>query len=228
MNLFIDIETIPGQTPYIREDIAVNITAPGQYKKQESIEKWLADNRSTATDDQWRKTSFSGTLGEVICIGYALDDNDPVSVQRELGGSEADMIDAFFTNVKDQLGERTDGLLNKPDMWIGHNITGFDLRFLWQRCVLTGAKPLFGIPIKAKPWDDVIFDTMTEWRGIGAKAGGSLQQICKAMSIETKDDLDGSKVWDYVKDGRIDEVAEYCRKDVMRTREIYKRISSCQ
>jgi len=38
-------------------------------------------------------------------------------------------------------------------------------------------------------------------------------------------DIDGSKVWQYVQDGKIREVAEYCAKDVERTRQIYKRMN---
>ena len=45
------------------------------------------------------------------------------------------------------------------------------------------------------------------------------------LNIEQKGDIDGSKVWKAVQDGRIDEVAEYCAKDVERVRAIYKRMN---
>jgi len=224
MNLYLDIETIPGQLPYIREDIATGITAPGNFKKPESIEKWLAENRDAETDKAWRKTSFDGTRGEIICIGYATDDNQEKCVARDLGQPEGDMLKGFFTELQKDLGTNAGGSPHQITQWVGHNITGFDLRFLWQRCVINGINPPIGIPVTAKPWDSIVFDTMTEWGGIGKKMGCSLDAICKALGIETKDDLNGSKVWDYVKDGRVDEVAEYCKKDVMRTREIHNRL----
>lgn len=223
--LYLDIETIPGQNAYIREDIAASIKAPGQYKKQESIDKWLDDNRESAADAKWRSTSFSGALGEIVCIGWAINEDEPQSVQRELGQSERDMLCAFFDAVMKSLGERIDGTSITPDVWVGHNITGFDLRFIWQRCIINKFKPPIKLPVNAKYWDAIIFDTMFEWRGGSAKAGGSLNEICKALGIETKGDIDGSNVWDYVKDGRTNEVSEYCKKDVMRTREIYNIIS---
>lgn len=223
--LTLDIETIPGQAAYIREDIAETITAPGQYKKQESIDKWLAENKEAAIDEKWRQTALNGSLGEVICIGWAIDDDKPKSVQRSLEQSEASVLCQFFGNLAAELGSSRNGTQNSPDLWVGHNHTGFDLRFIWQRCVINKIKPSITIPISAKPWDGLVFDTMVEWRGIGAKAGGSMKAVCKALGIEGKGDIDGSMVWDYVKDGRIDEVAKYCREDVERTREIYNRIT---
>ena len=53
----------------------------------------------------------------------------------------------------------------------------------------------------------------------------SLNKLCQVLNIEQKGDIDGSKVWQAVQDGRIDEVAEYCSKDVERVRAIYKRMN---
>ena len=39
--------------------------------------------------------------------------------------------------------------------------------------------------------------------------------------------MDGSKVWDAVKNGEIDKVAEYCRDDVDKLRQIHKRMMFC-
>jgi hypothetical protein len=37
--------------------------------------------------------------------------------------------------------------------------------------------------------------------------------------------MTGADVWPYVQAGRLDEVAEYCRQDVRRVREIYQRMT---
>ena len=50
-----------------------------------------------------------------------------------------------------------------------------------------------------------IFDTMTAWAGVG--------------------NIDGSKVWDYVRTGRIADVVEYCKGDVERVRAIHRRMT---
>ena len=129
------------------------------------------------------------------------------------------MINLFFSMIKNQL-TRNDGLMDKP-LWAAHNGCGFDFRFLWQRCVIRGIKPCIPIPYNSKPWEAV--DTLFLWKGIN-KAGGSLDAICKAFGIPGKGDMDGSKVWDAVKEGRIKEVAEYCRDDVNKLRQIHKRM----
>ena len=221
--LYIDLETTPCLLPGVRQEYIDNVKAPGQYNKPESIEKWKKDNAESAGDAEWRKTSFDGTWGEICVIGWAIDGGDIQSVSCDPNHSEmteADMLRLFFGQLRGQL-LRTDGGLNKPT-WCAHNGTNFDFRFLWQRCVINGVTPCVPIPADAKPWGDVI-DTLYLWKGVN-KAGGSLDAICKAFGIPGKGDMDGSKVWDAVKDGQIDKVAEYCRDDVDKLRQIHKRM----
>lgn len=218
--LYIDLETIPCQIPSVRQEYIDNVKAPGNYKKAESIAQWKKDNGESAGDIEWRKTSFDGTWGEIVVIGWAIDDGAIQSVSRAHTESEADMLKAFFHEIKDEL-KRADGLLTKP-AWCAHNGTGFDFRFLWHRCVINNVKPCIPIPYDAKPWGEVI-DTLYLWKGVN-KAGGSLDAICKAFGIPGKGDMDGSKVWDAVKGGEIDKIAEYCRDDVDKLRQIHRRM----
>src|SRR5574337_886391 len=108
---------------------------------------------------------------------------------------------------------------------VGHNHAGFDLRFIWQRAVILGVKPPIWWPHNARPWDtDVVFDTMVQWAGTGNRI--SMDNLCAALGLPGKSEgMDGSMVWDAVKDGRISEVADYCKGDVERTRAIYKRMT---
>ena len=221
--LYIDLESVPDQSTGARQEFIDNVQAPGQYKKPESIAKWLKDNAETAGDAEWRNTSFDGTYGQICVIGWALDDGEINSVSCSPFHSEMterDLLQTFFSNISVQL-ERSDGLTGMPT-WCAHNGTGFDFRFLWQRCVINSVKPSIHIPADAKPWGDVI-DTLYLWKG-ASKAGGSLDAICKAFGIPGKGDMDGSKVWDAVKNGEIDKVAEYCRDDVDKLRQIHKRM----
>ena len=224
MNLYIDIETIPSQLDWVKKEIEDGITAPGQYKKPESIAKWLEDNRESAADDEWRKTGLNGALGEIVCISWAFGDDGILEVHRDLGESEADMLEEFFNLLGDDLDSRSmRGEVIRP-IWTGHYISGFDLRFIWQRCVINRINPSISIPYNAKPWGGEIFDTLIEWKGVKSTPGGSLDAVCKAMGMDGKGDIDGSKVWDYVKDGRIDEVVEYCKDDVKKVRDLHKRM----
>ena len=69
---------------------------------------------------------------------------------------------------------------------------------------------------------------MIDWAGVGNRV--SLAKLCKVFGLDAKgseigEEIDGSKVWDFVKDGRIEDVARYCEGDVERTRQVYKRLN---
>jgi hypothetical protein len=74
MHLYLDIETIPGQRPGLRDEIAAKILPPGSYKKPETIAAWEADEKTALVEEAFRKTSFDGSIGHVISIAFAVDD----------------------------------------------------------------------------------------------------------------------------------------------------------
>lgn len=223
-DITIDIETIPSQKPGALEFVKKTIKHPGNISKQETIDKWYAENLEQATQDAYRKQSFDGLLGEIISIAWAVDDEEPRVVFRSQGESEAGLLKDFFfhlDSITDKHGQRT--VISK---WVGHYITGFDLRFIWQRCVVNGIKPPVAIPYDAKPWDEKVFDTKVAWTGSGQYSGaGSLDALCKAFGLDGKGDIDGSKVYDYWLAGRYEEIAEYNKDDVIKARELYKRMN---
>jgi predicted PolB exonuclease-like 3'-5' exonuclease len=224
MRLFIDIETIPTQREDIKTDIRFNISAPANYTKPETIAKWIEENAETEFDRQYRKTALDGLLGEIVSIAWAIEDNDPQVLFRVAGESETDLLRAFFEDLQ-LLTDKNSQRINITQ-WIGHYITGFDLRFIWQRCVVNQVKPTVKIPYNAKPWDDCVFDTKVEWSGTGQYSGkSSLDALCKAFDLEGKGDIDGSKVWDYYQAGRIEEIAEYNKNDVIKAREIFNKLN---
>lgn len=235
MNIYFDIETIPAQSErdiaYLREETDKEIAAlkaPSNYKDEVKIAEYIAAKRSeveASFDDRLRKTSFDGALGQVVCISAAINDTPPVNIYlSDWKNSERDVIEQFYELVMQSFNPSRD---QRP-VFIGHNIIGFDLRFLFQRSVILGIKPPMIIPFKAKPWDESVFDTMTAWAGVGNRI--SLAKLCKVFGLDPKgteigDEIDGSKVWDFVRDGRIEDVAKYCGADVERTRSIYKRLT---
>ena len=213
---YFDIETIPAQDPAIRAEMRAAVTAPGQYSKPESIEKWLAENRDRVGDEQWLKTSFDGGVGQCVCIGFALGDGEPQTFS--VGGldrdTEADMLDGFFEVL------RHAGHVQL----VGHNIAGFDIPFLWKRAMVLGVKPPHNFPRNPKPWSELICDTLTLWDS-QQKAGGSMDRICRLMGIPGRGDFSGADVWPASERGEFRRVAEYCREDVARTRAMHKRMT---
>lgn len=233
MNIYFDLETIPGQAKGLLAEFVSKVTAPGQYKKPESIAEWLKENAETIAEEDWKKTSFDGAHGHIAVIGFAVDDGEPVTLYSDAYGdpeAERDLIARFYAAIEDAASRDLSGgtrSTTKP-VFIGHNVIDFDLRFLFQRSVMLGIRPPSCIPFDAKPWDSTVFDTMTSWAGVRNRV--SMEKLCKAFQIDGKgieieDEIDGSKVWDFVKAGRIADVAKYCAGDVVRTRQIYKRLT---
>lgn len=214
--LFIDLETIPAQKQEIKDVFAEGVTHPANMKKTETIEKWEQEQKPAAIEKAIEKSVFDGGAGEIITFGWAVDDGDPVSLQRLESGTEAALLNDVNLALKG---------VKMPPVWIGHNICGFDLRYLWKRFVVNNIKPAVKIPYDAKPWGANVYDTMYEWAGIGGNDKKSIDFVCKALGIEGKGDMDGSKVYQAWKDGEYSKIAEYCEDDVEKTREIYNRLN---
>jgi hypothetical protein len=113
------------------------------------------------------------------------------------------------------------------DELVGHNIIGFDLPFIFQRCLVNG--------ICAKPLVDLgeyrvrgVFDTMHAW-WLGAKRFVSLDDIAWALGIESSKTAtaEGSKVFELYQAGKLAEIREYNLNDVRVTRKVYERLVAC-
>ena len=221
INIYLDIETIPAQSSAVRDEIIAGIKAPATHKKPESIAAWLEENRESEGDSAWRKSSFDGAHGHVCVIGWAIDD-EPAKELHISGIQDMPQEILLLAAFSAEMDKVCKARPNERPRFIGHNLVEFDLKFLFQRSVVLGVKPSPQIPFQCKPWDDAVYDTMLKW---GAHRGGSLDKISKACGLKGKGDIDGSMVWDYVRDGRIDEVAEYCKSDIDMTRALFKRMT---
>ena len=224
MNVFLDIETIPEQPEAeAKALIAETIEAPAAMKKPETIKAWHDGEgkyegvKGKAIDDAYRKTSFDGGKGEICSIAWCFegDTDDMFSVSRK-DGDEKYILSEFFGSVK----ALTKG---RPPYFIGQYIGGFDLKFIFHRAIILGVKPPFAIPFSGRHGKD-FYCTQMAWAGFGGRM--SQDNLCKALGIEGKpDDIDGSKVWDFYRAGKIDRIEEYNRYDVETVVEIYNRIN---
>ena len=216
MEIYLDIETLPTERADVIDMLASQIKPPATYKKPESIAQWLTENRESELDSLVRKTALDGAFGRICCFGFAIDDQPADTFV----GTETDILAGVSTLLNALNSDRYTTLI------IGHNICGFDLRFLLQRYIVNQLPVPFLIRYAAnlKPWEsDKVFDTMTQWAGVGNRI--SLDKLCMALGVNSpKGDLDGSKVFDYWKAGRIAEIAEYCKKDVEATRQVFRRM----
>lgn len=110
----------------------------------------------------------------------------------------------------------------ESDELVGHNIIGFDLPFIFQRCLVQG--------MQVRPFVNLgeynvrgVFDTMHRW-WLGAKRHVSLDDVAWALGIESSktSEVEGSKVFDLYQAGKLDLIREYNLNDVRVTRKIYE------
>ncbi|MDD5589782.1 MAG: ribonuclease H-like domain-containing protein [Candidatus Portnoybacteria bacterium] len=195
--LFLDIETLPAS-----EEQRGNLKI--LFEKQKKKLKGCTDFEKYIS-----LTSFDGCFGQILCIGYALN-NEPAQILCN------------DKNEKETLGQFWN-LAKNADLFIGHNVMDFDLRFIYQRSSVLGVRPTKEMSF-ARYRNFPIFDTMKEWAKWG-KGDLGLEYVALALGIPTpKKGIDGSQVSEFYKKGKLDEILEYCKRDVETTRAIYKRI----
>ena len=115
----------------------------------------------------------------------------------------------------------------ETDEIVGHNVIGFDLPFIFQRCLIND----ICVPSLVNLGEyhvRGVFDTMHRWWS-GAKKNVSLDDIAWALGIESSKTaaVEGSKVFDLYHAGRLAEIREYNLNDVRVTRKVYERMVAC-
>jgi hypothetical protein len=113
------------------------------------------------------------------------------------------------------------------DEIVGHNIIGFDLPFIFQRCLVNN--------VAARPFVNLgdynvrgVFDTMRGW-WLGGRNRAGLDDIAWALGIESSKtaNVEGSKVFELYQAGKLAEIREYNLNDVRVTRKVYERMIEC-
>jgi predicted PolB exonuclease-like 3'-5' exonuclease len=158
-----------------------------------------------------KKLSLSAATAKIICLCYAIEPSVSGTVEV-LQGEETEIIKNFWKLAPD------------CNLFVGHNILDFDLRFLYQRSVIHQIKPSRDIPF-TRFRNAPVFDTMHEWSRWG-REHVSLDSLTKALGIPSpKENLDGSKVYPYYRAGKLPEIIEYCKRDVESVRQVYRRLT---
>jgi 3'-5' exonuclease len=211
-NVFLDIETLPVQCPERRAGLVANAKPPANYSKPETIAKWREENAAEII----AKTALDPAAGHICSIAWAVGDEPVQNAQtgRSLD-NEASVIAEFFDALP-QIG---------MTRFIGHYISGFDLRFIMCRAIVLGVKVPALWPRDPKPWDQNVFDTMTAWAGARGTIG--LERLCEALGIESpKGDMAGNQVAAAWAAGEFDRIAAYNRRDVEAVRQVFKKFEA--
>ncbi|MDQ5954670.1 MAG: 3-5 exonuclease [Patescibacteria group bacterium] len=196
IRLFLDIETIPSA-----ED-----------KKNDFLEILKSKNGNSEKSDEelFTSMSFDGAFGRICCIGYIKEDERGIIEEKSLIGNEKEMLQQFWKAA------------NNVERFVGHNIYEFDMPFIYKRSRINGVFPRMDLSF-ARYRSTPFFDTMKEWDLWGdPRKTVKLDTLAKIFDLKSsKDEMDGSMVWQYYQDGRIEEISKYCMKDVILTRQVY-------
>jgi len=205
MRLYIDIETIPSDTPPTRAELLKAL--PGTIKKQETIDKWLEENDHLV----WQKESLNSMKGNICSIAWAFDAED---IQVSTGPEEV-VLDSLFTSIKNKIGKNTPSIID----WVGHNILGFDLPFIFHRSLIVC--PQFTNLIQKDKRN--VYDTMKLWNPWDYRNFTGLKDIANFLGLEVREET-GAAIWDLWNTEEFDTIKEYNKHDVHLTREIFKMI----
>ena len=228
-----DIETLA--LPDFRERVAAQLERTMRLgnMRLEQQQRYLED---IAAEEErcYQLGALSAASGRVLCIAVHVGPIPGLEFEGvQLGESEH--VFGIDPDGHEQDEKQTlEGFLNfmkgfdpESDEIVGHNLIGFDLPFIFQRCLANS--------LAVRPFVDLgdynvrgVFDTMHHW-WLGAKRNVSLDDIAWALGIESSKtaEVEGSKVFDLYAAGRLLEIREYNLNDVRVTRKVYERMVAC-
>lgn len=228
----IDIETIP--LPAFKERAARRLKrAIESGKMNEEQQQRYVDDQLAEEERAFKSGSLAATSGRVLSIavhlgsvaGIEIEGVDSFESEYVFGidsdGQERSEHDALteFLSLMQSFDPEIDEI-------VGHNIIGFDLPFIFQRCLVNN--------IAVRPFVNLaefnvrgVFDTMNRW-WFGARNRVALDDLAWALEIPSSktDEVEGSRVFELYQAGRLAEIREYNLNDVRVTRKVYERIVS--
>ncbi len=142
-------------------------------------------------------------------------------------------IKAFASDQEHELLLQFKELVGKFDAQqlrlCAHNGREFDFPYICRRMLIQDISlPEVMQTRDKKPWELPFIDTMDLWKFGDRKNFTSLDLLATLFNIETsKDDIDGSMVNQvYYREDGLDRIAEYCKKDIAVTAQLYLKLMS--
>lgn len=220
--IYFDIETLPPGDGGHFERIRANTMPPANYKKQETIDKWIAEERDGIARAAVDKLALDGTYGSICCIGFAIDDQPVGCVELTDTMDERSLLLYVFSQIDSAATDATNPLPRSLTL-VGHNIE-FDARFVFQRAVRHGLALPHSLRAALNPVSghrDQI-DIMKLWAGYRGYV--KLKDLAREILADDSTDIDGSEVARMWKTNPKAVVA-HCMADVERVRMLHEKIN---
>lgn len=223
--LFIDIETLP---PHEGTRSALNPALVAKLERgRRALRSETMADCAGCTEEQFRGLALHAEYGRVLCVGMIIEQDGEV-VCRGVLGRERQSLRFHLDERRTLKGfwNQLRGFDERHDLVVGHNVYEFDLPFLYKRSVVLRVPPSVRLSF-ARYRSRPIFDTMKEWEPWAWRPGIKLEELAGVLrlGISKTEGMDGSCVYDRFLEGRHQEIADYCIRDVELTREIYYRLT---
>lgn len=218
-----DCETAPLEDvrQYVDPPDLSAITAPRNYKKQDAIDAYIADEREKQRADYEttlaEKSALDYNTARIICLGTLIEDTEAVQIIRD-EASERETLKWFWAT---QQGRKL----------IGFRIRDFDLPMLIQRSRYLGVRPDdidLGRYSRAGRVID-LFDLLTfqdSQRTFAMRR--TLHAFCRRFGIPVTDETKGADIASFVKAEQWGEIAAHCGSDIRLTKALAERLGVLQ
>jgi DNA polymerase elongation subunit (family B) len=220
--LFIDVETLPPAEEArdsINPALVIKLEGRCRAPQPEAV--------AGCTEEQFRRLALHAEYGRVLCVGMIVEQDGEV-VCRGVLGRERETLKFHLDEARTLRGfwNQLRGFDERWDLIVGHNVYEFDLPFLYKRSVILRVQPSVRLSF-ARYRSRPIFDTMREWELWAWRPGIKLDELAEVLRLGmTKTEgMDGGRVYKTFREGRHQEIADYCIRDVELTREIYYRLT---
>lgn len=225
--IYLDAETIPDGE---MEDFELYKDPPKNFKDPEKIKAWMEEQK----EEQFLRQSVDTNRAKLLTIGAAVNDGKPQVFVDLASYDELTMLkdfEEFLRNERETKiteGVNEDRYTFNDLIFVGHNIKKFDLQIMFVKAVKYNLQFLGELihPARMRYNNQKSYDIMEIWGGADANTYISLDTVANTMGIQGKKGMDGSMVYPKFKEGKIDEIIQYQKDDVILTREVFLRVKN--
>jgi hypothetical protein len=171
----------------------------------------LEEELQKMNDVYEKRSALVPEFAKIVCVSMAFMTKDGIKQQTFSNHDEKQLL----MDVRDLLDR-----CHKLDFYLcGHNLKNFDIPMLAKRMIINGIMPSKILPsYDTKPWEVKAIDTKEIWQYGAYTSIGSLDLVCSTMGIDTPKDgpIHGGNIHEvyWNNQSRLDEISEYCEKDV--------------
>jgi len=200
---FFDIETA-GNYPDYKTFQSNDFTGSSLFKKKH--DKMWSDR--DINQSYIENSGIISTYGKIVCISYGFIENNGKIFIKSLVGEEYDIINKF-NKVLEKVQSKNFNVS-------GYRILYFDIPWFLHKCHKYSIDPVdIILSYNKKPWEMRITDISEDWKGKFAWSY-SFDEVVYELGIQSpKDKMDGSDVHIKYWNGDIDDIREYCEKDIL-------------